>query len=87
MKDLAQVAHELLERAQSDGENVDPLVVDLLDNLTSRIQALEGDRAQVDYHALTRAQRDEAIAKRDLAQLLLSTARSVACLFRPTVRQ
>jgi hypothetical protein len=87
MKDLAQVAHELLERAQSDGENVDPLVVDLIDNLTSRIQALEGDRVQVDYAAQGRAQREEAEAKRDLAQLLLGAARSVASFFRPTVRQ
>jgi len=80
------------DRASSDDPSSDTLsclgtACQLIDILAARVQMLEAEQSRVDYVAQARAQRDEAEAKRDLAQLLLGVARSVTSWFRPTVQQ
>jgi hypothetical protein len=50
----------------------------LLDNLHTRASGLENDRRLADYSIQQEAQRDEAIARRDIAQLQLKLWRRVA---------
>lgn len=77
-QDPSQAAYDLLAKLRAsvdeDGAIEGGDEIALLENLVSRVQALEAGQAQVDYNAQQRAARDEAEAKRDLAKLLLSTA-------------